>query len=232
MQIFRVISNKLARGVVVNVGLWRMVLSDISDLAMTRPEYEWRSFKWLMTKILSLKKRNFVFVDVGASIGRYSLMIAKLFPESLVIAIEPDPDAYASLKAGISINKLGNVVALPLALANIDGTLPLCRRRATTLSSTAECSDVFEVFHVPARRLDTIMRRMSTCVDVLKIDVEGAEIDVILGALNTLYKCRPFIIIEVRDRNKADFLKLMETLRYKCSAIEYENMGCEPTEVN
>jgi len=76
LQIFRVISNKLARGVVVNVGLWRMVLSDISDLAMTRPEYEWRSFKWLMTKILSLKKRNFVFIDVGASIGRYSLMIA------------------------------------------------------------------------------------------------------------------------------------------------------------
>jgi FkbM family methyltransferase len=70
---------------------------------------------------------------------------------------------------------------------------------------------------LPLRRLDSIaegfgLRR----VDVIKIDAEGAEIQVLNGGVETITRFRPFIVVEVRNRNINQFKQIMEDLGYFC----------------
>jgi FkbM family methyltransferase len=70
---------------------------------------------------------------------------------------------------------------------------------------------------VPLRRLDSIaegfgLRR----VDVIKINAEGAEIQVLNGGVKTITRFRPFIVVEVRNRNINQFKQIMEDLGYFC----------------
>jgi hypothetical protein len=73
---------------------------------------------------------------------------------------------------------------------------------------------------VPLRRLDSVVEELKLKhVDVIKIDVEGAEIQVLKGAMNTIARFKPFLIIEVRDRNVDEFLQIIERLRYFCEEL-------------
>jgi len=70
---------------------------------------------------------------------------------------------------------------------------------------------------LPLRRLDSIaegfgLRR----VDVIKIDAEGAEIQVLNGGVKTITRFRPFIVVEVRNRNINQFKQIVEDLGYFC----------------
>ena len=70
---------------------------------------------------------------------------------------------------------------------------------------------------MPLRRLDSIaegfgLRR----VDVIKIDAEGAEIQVLNGGVKTITRFRPFIVVEVRNRNINQFKQIVEDLGYFC----------------
>ena len=123
-----------------------------------------------------------MFIDVGASIGRRSLSVAKLFPESLIVAIGPDPDTYEALVRGIELNGMSNVKALPVALSDVDGCVALCRKLSTTASSVVECNDSLGTVKVQSKRLDTSVNELSLRrVDLVKIDVERAELKVPVG---------------------------------------------------
>jgi len=226
LRVFRIISNRLAKGVVVRADDIYLVLSCISDLSMARPDYEKRFFDH-MVRVLNSRGRGSVFIDVGASIGRHSLSIAKLFPESLIVAVEPDPDAYEALVRGIELNGVSNVKALPAALSDVDGYVALCRKLSTTESSVVECNNFLETVKVRSRRLDTLVNELGLRrVDLVKIDVEGAELKVLMGALNTLRRFKPALVVEIRERNKEEFLKLMSSLGYRCDVIDGENVSC------
>ena len=78
----------------------------------------------------------------------------------------------------------------------------------------------YRVKWVPLRRLDSIaegfgLRR----VDVIKIDAEGAEIQVLNGGVKTITRFRPFIVVEVRNRNINQFKQIVEDLGYFCKKL-------------
>lgn len=71
-----------------------------------------------MWNFIQLRKGD-VFIDVGAHIGKYTILVAKIVgKEGLVIAIEPNPENYETLLENIKLNNLKNVIAVNIAAWN------------------------------------------------------------------------------------------------------------------
>lgn len=135
-----------------------------------------------LSLVLSLLPEGGLFVDVGASIGTLTLPAARnVGPCGNVVALEPAPRIAALLRRSIALNDLTAVVALhECAAGEAERTAELAMSALTTHNSFWPPDDTVEVISVPVRPLDTLLapdRR----VDVVKIDVEGAELQVWRG---------------------------------------------------
>jgi FkbM family methyltransferase len=125
-----------------------------------------------------------VFVDVGANVGAYSLRA--LSRGMTVYSFEPNPENVKILKRNAEINHLA-VNALEFALGEKEGTVKMSQNGATSRI-------VEEGIEVSVRTLDSFNIPK---VDLLKVDVEGFELEVFRGAKETLARCRPVIMIEM-----------------------------------
>ena len=216
-SIFRALSNRLAFGVSIKAGDIFYIITCVSDLYEVVPEYEQEVFK----KILKLVQPGSVFIDVGAHIGRYSFPLAKLVgKDGLVIAIEPDPLAFRALSMGIKLNNLRNVLALNIALGDSEGKAILCQKLISATSSIIEFDKCQRFIEVSLKRLDNVVEELElTRINVIKIDVEGAEIQVLKGAVKTIKRFKPLIIVEVRNSNIKEFEQIMRSLGYSCEEL-------------
>lgn len=131
-----------------------------------------------------------VFVDVGANVGIHTLVAARhLGADGRVFAFEPFPPNVERLRRNITLNHLENVEIVPVALSDVSGEVA---RMATRFSRSgnatlAERSDAAQVVEVPTMRFDDwIGGKEIERIDVLKIDVEGAEERVMRGMRSTL----------------------------------------------
>ena len=180
---------------------------------------EKRSFEEII-KILKVRT-NSVFIDVGAHIGRYSLILAKMFPNAKIIAVEPDPETYQALIRGIEANKIKDITALNIALSDFDGIANLYRKRGTRILSLVKHEDSFNIVELPVKHLDIIVEKLKVSrVNAIKIDVEGAELHVVKGALNTITRYKPILIIEIKERNLQNLVSLLTSLNYNCKHLE------------
>jgi len=65
------------------------------------------------------------------------------------------------------------------------------------------------------RSLDSLITELKIShIDVIKIDAEGAEVQILKGAINTIVRSKPYIIVEVRHSNLNEFKELIKGLRY------------------
>ena len=139
-------------------------------------------------------KSGDIVVDVGAHIGLYSLIAAKrVGPGGKVIAIEPDPENFKILRKNILLNRSKNIEALECAAYSAREKLKLFLPELeqgrtifnTVMQDRAKTSINF--LEVEANTLDNILESKNiTEVNWMKIDVEGAELEVLKGAVNTL----------------------------------------------
>lgn len=149
-----------------------------------------------------------VFVDVGAHIGYYTLLASVLVgDQGHVYAFEPSPARWNELRANVARNKLGNVTAFEMAAGAYEGETilyeaPRTNTSASTLLPAALDPSAATEYspkrvrvtpvptHLAAKHLDRVR--------VIKIDVEGFEIDVLRGLERVLAGRRPLsLIIEV-----------------------------------
>jgi FkbM family methyltransferase len=149
------------------------------------------------------------FVDVGAQIGYYSLKAAPVVGVGgSVIAIEPNPETVRKLQANIDASGAKAVTVAPVACADTEAMLdlfaaPESNTGETSLSkaNASQAGPVANTFKVRARPLDDIIRELAVArVDVIKIDVEGAEYLVLKGALETMDRHHPMLLLELIDR--------------------------------
>ena len=122
---------------------------------------------------------RFVFVDVGANIGGYSLAVAAAAgADARIVAIEPQPVIFERLAYNISVNPSGRVKALRLAVADREGevTLFLDRQNQGEASVKIISAEGAGQVRVAARPLLAILEDEGfDHVDAMKLDVEGAE---------------------------------------------------------
>jgi len=156
-----------------------------------------------------------VVYDVGANVGFYTLLAAKLAGTSgRVVAFEPLPRNLAFLKQHLRINDVSNVVVVPGALANTNG---VCAFDETGEPSMAKLQPDGGM-KVEVATLDQMVAVLELPdPDVIKIDVEGAELDVLQGGENVLRRTHPTVFVSTHsDRLKADCLDWFRQAGFVC----------------
>jgi FkbM family methyltransferase len=129
-------------------------------------------------------------VDVGANIGYYTLLAAKLVGDKgRVFAFEPEPQNYTLLTRNIELNKCKNVTAIRKAVSSKIGTADLfINTEAGAHGFLAERTGIIGVTTVETVSLDEYFKKREYPTDVIKIDVEGAELPVLSGMKNVIKK--------------------------------------------
>jgi FkbM family methyltransferase len=175
------------------------------------PNFEPKTWEF----IKSITTRGDVIIDVGANIGTYTVPLArKVGMDGLVVALEPSP-VCKTLSFNVAINGLENVVVINKAayskrkIMNLYYTpqktgLTSLYSDWTAKASTHKCSIEVEVLP-----LDELLRSLELKkVRLLKIDVEGAEKDVLQGARNIL-EITDFCVFEARPNTIKDCKKIL-----------------------
>lgn len=120
-----------------------------------------------------------VLVDVGANLGYHSLLWASHLSGCQSIAIEASPEVFPLLTANVASNPTANIEAHCLAASNISGLLRFATSGSTQMGWGHVCRE--GGIEVPCRRLDEILQGRA-CLQVLKVDAEGHDLQVLLGA--------------------------------------------------
>jgi len=136
-----------------------------------------------------------VVLDIGAFVGWYTLLAARQVGErGKVYAFEPDPRNYALLSENLHMNQLdAQVISLPKAVSNQAGVQRLFRGGDQSQSSLINSSGEDQTSTmVPTVVLDEILDR-SLQVDVIKLDVDGGEVNALRGMRKTLTRAAPTV---------------------------------------
>jgi len=157
---------------------------------------------------------GFIVLDIGANVGAHALRFAKIVGDmGKVIAFEPMDYAFQKLLANIALNSFSNIIPLRIALCdrNLPGQEIQFRSSWPTKGKPKGKSSI-----VDFKRLDDWYKsERIDRVDLIKLDVDGNERSVLLGAESILGEQHPTILIEawgpnLSDENRNPFLALKE----------------------
>jgi FkbM family methyltransferase len=156
-----------------------------------------------------------VVVEVGANIGAHTVHLAKLVgPRGMVIAFEPQRIIFQLLCANVALNELFNVRTYHAAAGQQPGALkvpPLDYAAANNFGGLS-LGHAAQGENVPVMTLDQLVL---PSLRLLKIDVEGMEIDVLSGARQLIAKHRPILYVEDDRRpNSERLISLIEDMGY------------------
>jgi FkbM family methyltransferase len=151
---------------------------------------EWGFYEKYETALFkNLIKKGMVFVDVGANIGYYTLLAARLVSEEgKVFAFEPDPYNYSLLCRNIEANGYRNVIPVRKAVFSKSGKMKLFLDKSNLGGhslSEANVDDGASIV-IEATSLDDYFENINCKIDVIKVDVQGSEMEVFEGMTNTI----------------------------------------------
>lgn len=157
--------------------------------------------KWDLPSLEYIKRHiqanpHACFMDIGAHHGSYSLVVDRWVGKNgLVIAFEPHPIILEVLKENLARNDCRQTKVAPVALGNTTGTMNLFgdSTTATLVNSDVDNNDNYTSVDIVT--LDFYCQKNSLEPSVIKIDVEGFELEVLQGAFNTLLRFQDTIKI-------------------------------------
>jgi len=164
----------------------------------------------VVSQIFALSPSRVAY-DVGAHVGYLTLAFAACAGrEGAVFAFEPDPGNRALMEQLVSQNKLGQVVrVVPLALGSANGQEKFFVGESSSLGFLESALDGQHVagrlrVEVRTTTLDTfVFEESNPGPEIMKIDVEGAEAQVLEGGMRTLETFSPALLIEIHGPNNA-----------------------------
>jgi FkbM family methyltransferase len=177
-----------------------------------------------VSTLRSVLKPGMVVLDVGANIGHHTLVAAGLVGSTgAVHAFEPDPAVFNELMENVALNGYEQVSCQNTPLSSDAGSATLYLGNSDVTNSLAPTMNHSDrTVTVRTETLDNyVNRRGLSRVDVIKIDVEGAERLVLEGAATTLQRFRPILIVEFSQHSKAfgytdaDLRQYLENLDYR-----------------
>ena len=152
----------------------------------------------------ALALKEGAFLDVGANIGQTLLTLLTLDAERHYVGFEPQLDCAFYIQRFIEQNRLPRHSILPIALSNRSGLTELFRRSVQTDTTASTIrgfrSDDFygKADWVPLVKGDQVVSDLGlSTIGVLKVDVEGGELEVLEGFRDSLSSHRPFVFFEV-----------------------------------
>lgn len=153
-----------------------------------------------------------VIIDIGANIGNHSIFFGKICKAKKVFSFEPQCKVFDVLKKNININELENIVSLyNIGLGSEEKKVSLevideknCGSNKLNLDKSG---------NIDVKLLDDIVEER---IDLIKIDVEGMELEVLKGAKNILSKYKPILYIEAATKEELEKIYIyLNTFGYK-----------------
>lgn len=176
--------------------------------ASTNNEYVLGNYEPDLQKIMSnLIRPNDVIFDIGAHYGYFTLLASRLVGNSgMVYSFEPMPQNFKGLEYNILINKINNAKLINCALSNKDSILQFSNNKNTVANTYISGSPIFDqltsIIRLKATSLDNLLLRKEVALpNFMKIDVEGAEYDVLDGAGGIISQSKPFINLSTHDNH-------------------------------
>jgi FkbM family methyltransferase len=175
--------------------------------------------------LVSLLRPTDDCADVGANVGYFTMLMASHVPRGSVVAFEPGPLNFALLRAGVALNGFANVETVYSAVGAEVGTASFVDATDgaySSLQSTGR-SGVASRRQVPMTTLDAYSGGTGRTLDVVKIDVEGAERLVVDGAAGLLGSPRRprVMMIELCEQNLSPFGTSIDSIVDALRAREY-----------
>jgi FkbM family methyltransferase len=165
-----------------------------------------------------------VIIDAGANIGLATLYFKKMFPQAKIIAVEPIPETYHLLELNVFENNLADVYTYPLAISHKTGQLTLHTDVENNWHSTASIVKgnwtgtqntqevVVETKPLSYFITEALSQFEATYIDLLKLDIEGAEQKVLVPAKKLLKEKVKFINCEFHPHSEQSIAKVVRTL--------------------
>jgi FkbM family methyltransferase len=172
-------------------------------------DYEPREIRWLEKQV----RPGWVFLDVGANCGYYSLLVARFAGgDAEVYALEPLQENFDLLNENRALNGMESVRTFKLAFSDRDGDIPFVlpprdnRGMGRMKTRYDDWDDASRTEVVPAMTMDRFVEEQGIGrVDLIKIDVEGAETFVLAGGCETIRRFRPLMLVEINQETVASF---------------------------
>ena len=158
-----------------------------------------------LVKKLDEHKDNGWFFDVGANVGLYVWEVAKVCPTRNILAFEPDPANFELLEMTQKEAELQNFALCPDALSNQTHQVSFCQDPLTSATGCLQGEEkpwIEQYLNGSTNQINVKTRTLDSEVDnnkipsLIKIDVEGHEVEVLEGSIHTLSDSKPLLIIE------------------------------------
>ena len=171
---------------------------------------------------LDNQKNDGWFFDVGANVGLYSWEVRKVCPLRKILAFEPDPKNFKLLEITQKEANLQNLKICNTALSDQVGNVSFLQDTLTSATGCVEGKEKpwIELYlNSPANEIRVKTNTLDSVSDdktpsLIKIDVEGHELEVLQGGRNTLSEAKPLLIIESFPPKQLTVLSLLQELGY------------------
>jgi FkbM family methyltransferase len=192
----------------LNLGRWKIWLNEENSF------YSLKTYTGIfkdrdhtkMTKFPA--KSDLVIVDLGANEGFYTLKAREMAPKAKIIAVEPNPSAFRTLKRNVTSNKLRNIIIMNKAITSRIGKISFEIIKGQTSIGGLK---VYEKYRKRGKLKKIIVDSITLeklCklnnvknMDLLKMDVEGSELDILKNSENIL-PCIKKVVVEYHEAQK------------------------------
>lgn len=214
----------LRRNLQIGTDSMRIYLSPDAQLKYLKPSGGWD--KDLLDLTEKFIPKSAEVWDIGANVGVFSFAAAMRARTGRIFAFEPDTFLCEVMKRTKREASFNHVQIIPLAMSGSSGIAEFLiaqRGRASNSLASAggrsQMGGVRENLLVPTICGDDFAGMVRGKPDFIKIDVEGAERDVLFGMKNTIARYRPHVYVEVGVDSRDDVYDFFQSLNYSTSQI-------------
>jgi FkbM family methyltransferase len=156
---------------------------------------------------------GWVVLDIGANIGWYSLMASKkVGSDGKIFAFDISLDEMKKLKRNVELNQLTTVEPLLIAMSDKPGKVFITETKSAGTTSLATAAQQGTI-EIEATSLDHfVAQRQITRLDLIKIDIEGAEVGFLAGGKQSLQRFQPVLMMELNPGALGRFGHGLETV--------------------
>lgn len=168
-------------------------------------------------------KRNWIVFDAGANIGYYTILFSRMATRGKVYAFEPVPTTFDMLVENLNHNKIKNAIPIKRAIGIKIGRV---RESIWRMWDIMMETDVYDFTTIDEFCRKNRIKRL----DCIKIDTDGFDFEIVQGAIDTLEKFNPWVILEIyaptlaeRGYTLQDMTDWINYMGYKPISIDSSN---------
>jgi len=195
--------------------------------------YEKETTQWLENQI----QTDTIFFDIGANAGYFSLLGSRIAKCGKVISFEPVPTNIETIKSHISENKINNIIIEPIVISDKACLVEFSIEKTNANSHISDVkiehavSNPLNTINVQSVTLDEFSLEKKITPNVVKMDVEGAEVKVLMGAANLLKSGNAVWIISTHSTSLYEDCKnIMQSYGYRIDSLHgfHHELLCYP----